>query len=82
MFEDVIRQLNDYVKDKDSPTESEKRVYTVGEIREILQLGRNSTYKLIGENQFHSVKIGNLYRISKKSFDKWLNDREGVLPDE
>ena len=75
MFEDIIRQLNDYLKEKEIPTEPEKRVYTVKEIREILQLGRNSTYKLIGENHFHSIKIGNRYRISKKSFDKWMDEQ-------
>lgn len=78
MFEDIIRQLNDDLKDKEVPMKPEQRVYTAQEIREILQLGRNSTYKLIGENHFHSVNVGNLYRISKKSFDKWLKDQKEI----
>ena len=57
--------------------EAEKRVYTVEEIMKILEIGRNATYLLIKMGSFHYVKIGGQYRISKKSFDKWLDGMKG-----
>lgn len=49
-----------------------KRVYTIREIMDILNIGKNSAYNLIHSGSFHYVKIGGHYRISKKSFDEWL----------
>ena len=72
MFEDRIDKLN-----KETETISsmpyEKRVYTVDEIQDILGIGRNSAYNLVKLDLFHSVRIGGNIRISKKSFDEWLD---------
>lgn len=54
-----------------------KMVYTAQEIQDILGLSRNGAYKLIRRNQFHIIKIGSHYRISKKSFDDWFAGRKG-----
>ena len=51
----------------------DKRIYTVEEIQDILGVSKTSAYNLVKSNVFHSVKIGDHYRISKKSFDKWLD---------
>ena len=51
-----------------------KKTYTVSEIAEILGIGRTSAYNLVKENHFKVVKIGASIRISKKSFDDWLNN--------
>ena len=51
----------------------EKRIYTVDEIQDILGIGRNSAYNLVKSGVFHSVRIGGNIRISKKSFDDWLD---------
>ncbi len=51
-----------------------KKTYTVAEIASILGIGRTSAYNLVKENHFKVVKIGASIRISKKSFDDWLND--------
>ena len=53
---------------------SDKRVYTVEEIENILGISKNTAYALVKSGEFHSVKIGGQYRISKKSFDEWLDD--------
>ena len=53
----------------------DKRTYTVEEIARILGIGRTSAYILVKEGHFKSVKIGNAIRISKKSFDDWLDSR-------
>lgn len=57
-----------------------KRVYTVEEIQAILGVSKNTTYALVKSGVFHSVKVGGQYRISKKSFDEWL-DNIGIASD-
>lgn len=52
---------------------SDKRVYTVQEIMDILDICRTTAYELVKKNLFHSVMIGSHIRISKKSFDEWLS---------
>jgi len=49
------------------------RAYTVEEIAEILNIGRTSAYSLVKEGHFKVVRVGNAIRISKKSFDEWLD---------
>jgi len=57
----------------DTPSIPEKRTYKVEEIAEILSIGRSSAYDLIHQGLFKTVKIGTAIRISKKSFDEWLD---------
>lgn len=52
----------------------EKKTYTVQEIMKILGIGKNAAYQLVRENKFKSVRIGSSIRISKQSFDQWLNE--------
>ena len=54
----------------------ERRTYTVDEIAAILNIGRTSAYLLVKEGHFKVVRIGNAIRISKKSFDEWLDSLE------
>ena len=50
-----------------------KQVYTVAEIQEILGISKNSAYNFVKYSPpFKVVKIGEIYRISKASFDRWL----------
>lgn len=51
-----------------------KKTYTVMEIAEMLGIGRTAAYNLVKENHFKVVKIGASIRVSKKSFDEWLNN--------
>lgn len=55
-------------------TEYEKRTYTVSEIQDILGIGRVSAYSLVKSNVFRSVRVGDSIRISKRSFDAWLDE--------
>ncbi len=50
----------------------ERRTYTVEDIAHILGIGRTSAYLLVKEGHFKIVQIGNAIRISKRSFDEWL----------
>ena len=52
---------------------SEKRCYTVKEIQTMLGISRPTAYDLLQETKFRWFKIGNKYRISKNSFDEWLD---------
>lgn len=51
----------------------EQRTYKVEDIAAILNIGRTSAYNLVKEGHFKIVRIGNAIRISKKSFDEWLD---------
>ena len=53
----------------------EKRCYTVKELQEILGISRPTVYELLKKHEFGWIEIGNKYRISKKSFDEWLDQK-------
>ena len=56
-------------------TTQEKRCYTVKDLQEILEISRPTVYELLKKNEFRWIQIGTKYRISKKSFDEWLDQR-------
>lgn len=64
MFEDRVDVLNE-------ETEAmliipyEKRMYSVDEIQSILGISKTTVYNLVKSNVFHSVKVGEYYRIYK-----------------
>ena len=53
----------------------EKRCYTVKELQEIPGISRPTVYELLKKNEFRWIQIGTKYRISKKSFDEWLDKK-------
>lgn len=52
-----------------------KRTYKVEEIAELLDIGKTSAYNLVREGHFKTVRVGAAIRISKKSFDEWLDNQ-------
>ena len=52
-----------------------RRTYLVEDIAEILGIGRSSAYELVKQGHFKIVRIGTAIRISKKSFDEWLDSQ-------
>ena len=50
----------------------QNRTYTVDDIAAILGIGRTSAYKLANSGLFKTIRIGNMIRISRKSFEDWL----------
>lgn len=52
---------------------AEKRSYSVSEAAEILGVSKRSIYNLCASGAFKSVHIGTKLRISRKSFDEWLD---------
>lgn len=51
----------------------DKRTYTVSEIAALLGISRKSAYALVKSGQFSYIRAGRMIRVSKVSFDKWLN---------
>lgn len=56
---------------------NQKRTYTVWEIQNILGISRPTAYTLVKKNLFRSIRVGGQIRISKKSFDEWLDQGVG-----
>ena len=50
-----------------------KRTYSVDEVRSILNISRRKAYELCNSGSFKIVRIGRVIRISKSSFDEWLD---------
>ena len=53
-----------------------KRIYTVEEIAKLLGIGKTTAYALVKEGHFKIVRIGSAIRISRQSFDEWLDRQE------
>lgn len=61
---------------KEAPDGPEKRCYTVEDLQIILGISRASVYALLKKEEFRWFQIGGgRYRISKKSFDEWLDQK-------
>lgn len=58
------------------PTDLENRAYTIKDIQEILHVSQPTAYNLVKKNLFRVVKVGRNIRISKKSFDEWLDNQD------
>lgn len=54
----------------------EPRTYTVDQIAAMLNISRTSAYQLVKQEDFRSVRIGNSIRVSRKSFNAWLENLE------
>ena len=59
---------------------SQNKILTVNDISSILGIGRASAYKLANSGLLKTIRIGNIVRISRKSFEDWL--KAEVLDDE
>ncbi len=45
---------------------------TVSEVCNILKIGRNKGYKLVSQNDFPKIRIGNTIRIPKHLFEQYI----------
>ena len=61
---------------KEKKSLPEPRTYTVEQIAAMLNIGRTTAYQLVKQEEFRIVRIGNAIRVSKKSFDEWLESLE------
>ena len=78
MQEEIIMEVYEVREvDMNSPEAlPEKRCYTVEELQIILAVSRPTVYNLIRQKQFRAFQVaGGKWRISRKSFDEWLDAR-------
>ena len=54
---------------------ADSRVYTVEEIAQILRISRTAAYELMKKEEFVGKRVGNTIRVSRSSFDAWLDGR-------
>ena len=52
----------------------DKKTYSVLEIADILQISKSKAYELCKQPDFKVVRLGRTIRISKVSFDNWLDN--------
>lgn len=57
-----------------TPVVQDTRCYTIEDLMAMLILSRPTVCRLLKQNEFRWFKVGGAYRISKTSFDAWLND--------
>ena len=50
-----------------------KRTYTVLEVVALLRISKSKAYELCNEGLFRIIRIGRSVRVSKASFDEWLD---------
>lgn len=75
-FQNAISREDDFMSTNEKGT-PQSRTYTVNDIASILGIGRASAYKLDNSGLFKTIRIGNMIRISRKSFEDWLKS-EGL----
>ena len=57
-----------------TPVVQDIRCYTIEDLMAMLILSRPTVYRLLKQNEFRWFKVSGAYRISKASFEAWLND--------
>lgn len=56
-----------------------KKIYDPEDIQDILHIGRNKVYAFLEDvyantHFFKVIKIGKLYKVPVKSFERWLDE--------
>lgn len=74
-FQNAISREDHFMSTNEKGT-PQSRTYTVNDIAAILGIGRASAYKLANSGAFKIIRIGNMIRISRKSFEDWLKMEE------
>lgn len=57
-------------------TSNHKKTYTIDEVATQLNISMKSAYALVKTGVFHYVRAGRAIRVSKESFDRWLNEKK------
>ena len=70
-FQNAISREDHFMSTNEKRT-PQSRTYTVNDIAAILGIGRATAYKLANSGAFKTIRIGNMIRISRKSFEDWL----------
>lgn len=77
-FEHLNERIEEHNEFGRREADENKKVYSVQEIQDILEISLPSAYQLVARGLFKSMKIGRTVRVSKKSFDAWLDGEDLV----
>lgn len=67
--------MNETMTQETKQDDKGKRCYTVKDLQRILGISRGCVYELLKRKEFRWFQTsGGIYRISKKSFDAWLDE--------
>ena len=69
----VIEQKISNIGSCSSQAVNEKKTYSVLEVADILQISKSKAYELCKNAEFKVVRLGRTIRVSKASFDAWLD---------
>lgn len=53
----------------------ERVIYSVREVSKMLGLALSTVYEMMRANQLPCLQIGTTYKIPKKAFDEWMDER-------
>lgn len=53
-----------------------RRMYTLNEVQEILQVSRRSLYNYVKDGKLNAIKIGSAWRVTPEELDRLA--REGI----
>ena len=79
MIKDKVETKNEEVLCLAPSISVEKRTYTIPEIQDILGISPPTAYALVKKNLFRTVRVGRHIRVSKKSFDDWLDSQGNAV---
>lgn len=59
------------------------KIYTIEQVAEILQVSDRTVYKLVNEGELRAKKVGNMFRISERALQEFMEDvspaeRDGI----
>ena len=60
---------------------SEKLVYNIGELAEVLGIGLPAARNMVHVQGFPALKVGGRYLIPKQALQRWLDNRAGSNQD-
>ena len=76
---DTKRRHRKAQRDNTSPI-SDMQMLTPDDIMQALRLSRSTVYNMLKRGEIPSVKIGNMLRISKAAFERWLEQHTAAAP--
>ena len=61
---------------KEITLEEEKRLLTISEVAEFLQMNSMTVYSWVKDGKIPAFKIGKVWRFRKTEIDKWLKKQK------
>lgn len=76
---ETMNRQNAFERKRGKEALGERKVYTSGEVSDMLGVSKNAVHRMIREGLFESLKLSGKYYIKKKSFEEWLDDPDRIV---